>query len=63
LPDLGSAFDLREPSPARAAKIQHRECSATHSAVLPRAAGGCIAGMMRKVEPRELTSGAALLLS
>jgi hypothetical protein len=30
---------------------------------LPRAADGCIAGMMRNAEPRELTSHAALLLS
>ncbi len=35
---------------------------ATHSAVLPRVADGCIAGMMRKPNRAGLTSDAALLL-
>jgi hypothetical protein len=35
---------------------------ATHEAVLPRAADGCIAGMMREPKRARLTSDAALLL-
>jgi hypothetical protein len=35
---------------------------ATHSAVLPRVADGCIAGMMREPNRARLTSDAALLL-
>ena len=38
------------------------ECYATHSAVSPRAADGCIARVMRKPNGARLTSDAALLL-